>query len=335
MTSRQNDGKDSRRRSRWGAPAPAYPQAMAQAPRHEGERRTATISVNVVEPYVSDAEAIAALVGSSTATASGGAITQSSTNNKRHPRSENNIDRDRGDNNNSNRDNKRWRDESNNASDRRSKHKHDNDSYYGRGQDNTNTNDGRSSQEHNHADGKNKEDEEPAVEKKKADFGLSGALATDSKTGNTVNGVLLKFNEPPEARIPADTEEWRLYLFEKTDKAAEPFKILAIHSKSAYLIGRDVKVADIPLLESDGKTMSNTCSKQHCVLQYRGVPAAKNPTNPNANDIVCKPYLMDLKSTNGTFINGTRIDDSRYYELRKGDVLTMGRSDVEYVLLTN
>ena len=48
----------------------------------------------------------------------------------------------------------------------------------------------------------------------------------------------------------------------------------------------------------------------------------------------CKPYVMDLGSTNGTFINGARIEDARYYELRKGDVITLGASSREYVLLT-
>ena len=36
--------------------------------------------------------------------------------------------------------------------------------------------------------------------KVKADFGLSGALAGDTVTGNVHNGVTLKFSEPPEAR---------------------------------------------------------------------------------------------------------------------------------------
>ncbi len=28
-----------------------------------------------------------------------------------------------------------------------------------------------------------------------------------------------------------------------------------------------------------------------------------------------RPYLMDLASTNGTFINGERLEPQRYYEL--------------------
>jgi len=43
---------------------------------------------------------------------------------------------------------------------------------------------------------------------------------------------------------------------------------------------------------------------------------------------------MDLESTNGTFLNGVRIDSARYYQLIKGDVLTFGASTREYVLLT-
>ena len=49
------------------------------------------------------------------------------------------------------------------------------------------------------------EEPEPPAEnpnKQKADFGLSGALANDAKTGNVFNGVTLKFQEPAEARVP-------------------------------------------------------------------------------------------------------------------------------------
>ena len=39
-------------------------------------------------------------------------------------------------------------------------------------------------------------------------LGLSGALAGES---NTVNGVVVKYSEPPEARKPK--KKWRLYVF--------------------------------------------------------------------------------------------------------------------------
>jgi len=185
-------------------------------------------------------------------------------------------------------------------------------------------------------DSKTKEPEKP-------NFGLSGALASDDKTGNMYKGVLLKFTEPPEARTP--NTRWRLYVFKTTNasrgrntmsnKASESpsdelIEVLHISKQSAYLFGREEKVADIPVYHP-------SLSKQHCVLQYRALPVEKNSSSSGGSSssrLRCKPYLMDLGSTNGTFINGVRIDEARYYELRKGDVITLGSSSREYVLLT-
>jgi len=180
----------------------------------------------------------------------------------------------------------------------------------------------------------------------KPNFGLSGALANDETTGNLYNGVLLKFSEPPEARVP--NTRWRFYVFKKKkdgqggsqnnkpgnkdgkgngkdddSNSGELLQVMHIGKQSAYLFGRERKVADIPV---DHPSLS----KQHCVLQYRALP----DKNDREQTLRCKPYMMDLGSTNGTFINGIRIDDARYYELRKGDVITLGASSREYVLLT-
>ena len=167
--------------------------------------------------------------------------------------------------------------------------------------------------------GSKKQEENQKVSKPKelANFGLSGALAKDTQTGNaTYNGIVLKFSEPPEARTP--NTRWRLYVFRDT----ELLQTLHISKQSAYLFGREKAVADI-LVEHP------SLSRQHCVLQYRGI------TDPIDNTIVrCKPYIMDLGSANGTFVNGQKIEDSRYYELRKKDVITLGTSRREYVLLT-
>ncbi|EED92886.1 hypothetical protein THAPSDRAFT_262193, partial [Thalassiosira pseudonana CCMP1335] len=153
----------------------------------------------------------------------------------------------------------------------------------------------------------------------KPEFGLSGALATDSNTGNVYNGVTLKFSEPPEARIP--NTRWRLYVFR--DDLIDTYHI---SRQSAYLFGRERKVADIPV---DHPSLS----KQHAVLQYRALPSNKQQIG-EPDKLQCRPYLMDLESTNGTFINGVRLDSARYYELRRGDVITLGASSREYVLLT-
>lgn len=55
------------------------------------------------------------------------------------------------------------------------------------------------------ADGKKGKEEKPEPE---ANFALSGKLAAES---NTVNGVVLVHQEPPESRKPS--QMWRLYGF--------------------------------------------------------------------------------------------------------------------------
>jgi len=159
----------------------------------------------------------------------------------------------------------------------------------------------------------------------KADFGLSGALAGDEATGNVLNGVVLKFCEPADARVPPPKakRKWRIYVF-KGDEIAET---LHMHKQSAYLIGREKKVADVYLRHP-------SVSLQHAVFQYRGRPVVdeSKPMAPPRIEVL--PYVMCLGSTNGTFLNGERIDSERYYELREKDSLRFGESSREYVVLT-
>lgn len=46
-----------------------------------------------------------------------------------------------------------------------------------------------------------------------------------------------------------------------------------------------------------------------------------------------RPFIIDLESANGTFVNGTKIPPTRYYELKLSDVLKFGASTREFVLL--
>merc|ERR1719149_543663 len=96
-------------------------------------------------------------------------------------------------------------------------------------------------------------------------------------------------------------------------KTEEP-KIMHVHRLASYLFGKDRRVVDIP-------TDHPTCSKQHAVLHYRFVNGQ------------VRPYIMDLESTNGTFLNGTKIEAARYYEMREKDKLKFGLSSRELVLL--
>lgn len=170
-------------------------------------------------------------------------------------------------------------------------------------------------------------DAEPEAEK--PSFALSGKLMEDT---NVFNGVVIKFvkklkcfvsfskimicplatffrySEPDESRKPK--KRWRFYVF----KGDETLPVMHLHRQSAYLVGKDRKIADIPVDHP-------SCSRQHAVLQYRCVN----------NRIL--PYVIDLGSSNGTYLNNNRIDPQRYVELREKDVLKFGYSSREYVLL--
>jgi smad nuclear-interacting protein 1 len=149
------------------------------------------------------------------------------------------------------------------------------------------------------------------------DFGLSGALAAET---NTVNGVSLKYSEPPEAAKP--TKRWRLYCFKNSHPLEDP---LQVHRQSSYLFGRDRRVVDVP-------TDHPSCSLQHAVLQYR---ATQKEGSDGLLDTSVRPYIIDLGSTNGTFLNGEKIDSERYYELLEKDLLQFGHSSREYVLMSD
>jgi smad nuclear-interacting protein 1 len=159
----------------------------------------------------------------------------------------------------------------------------------------------------------------------KPNFGLSGALAKDVSRSGTAGGsrmykgILLKFQEPPEARAPVT--QWRLYVY-KSDKLEQT---LHISKQSAYLIGRSPDICDIV-------TAHASCSTQHAVLQYRALPVEKKDGN-GGTVLHCQPYLLDLESTNGTFLNGVKLDAARYYQCKTKDVLRFGASTREYVLL--
>jgi len=45
-----------------------------------------------------------------------------------------------------------------------------------------------------------------------------------------------------------------------------------------------------------------------------------------------KPYVLDLESSNGTFINEQRIPDAKYVEVKDKDVIKFGDSRREYVV---
>lgn len=142
----------------------------------------------------------------------------------------------------------------------------------------------------------------------------SGKLAEER---NTYKGIVIKYAEPQEARIPKT--KWRLYPF----KGAETLPTMYIHRNSGYLIGRERKIVDIPADHP-------SCSSQHAVIQFRLVDHIRQDGSQTQK---VKPYLMDLESTNGSFLNNVKIEARRYYELKERDILKFGFSTREYVIL--
>ena len=171
------------------------------------------------------------------------------------------------------------------------------------------------------------EDEEDASksklpeEKEKANFGLSGALNEDENTGKLYKGILLKWSEPADAHLPKT--KWRLYVFKNDTCLAT----LHLHRQSAFLVGREKSIADIYVEHP-------SCSKQHAVLQFKIKVVPREPGSVKKPKRKVRPYILDLESTNGTFLNGEKVPPSRYVELMEKDVIKFGESSREYVLLS-
>lgn len=168
----------------------------------------------------------------------------------------------------------------------------------------------------NHEWGKKdmKKEPEEEVEKDKPNFGLSGKLTEET---NKYKGIVIKYAEPPESKKPK--RRWRFYPF----KGETALPTLYIHRQSAFLIGRDRKICDIAVDHP-------SCSKQHAALQYRLVPYEREDGTTGKR---VRPYIIDLESANGTFVNNKQIDPRKYVELLEKDVVKFGFSSREYVLL--
>lgn len=158
----------------------------------------------------------------------------------------------------------------------------------------------------------------PEPEKQKPNYAPTGKLAAET---NTVAGtsIVLKYNEPPEARLPPSSAPWRLYVF----KAQDLLETIPLSTRSCWLFGRERAVVDFP-------TEHPSCSKQHAVLQFRHVEK-KNEYGDKVGGV--KPYVIDLDSANGTKLNGEKVEGRRYVEVMSGDVVTFGESTREYVVM--
>ncbi|KAH6677783.1 SMAD/FHA domain-containing protein [Plectosphaerella plurivora] len=163
--------------------------------------------------------------------------------------------------------------------------------------------------------------EEAAKPKEQPNFGNSGALAKAANSIQQADGnvVTLKYHEPPEARKPPAKDDWKLFVF----KGSDVVDIIGLSARSCWLVGREAAVVDI-LAEHP------SLSKQHAVVQFRHVEK-RNEFGDKIGRV--KPYLIDLESANKTLLNGKKIAESRYIELRDKDIVQFGHSTREYVVM--
>lgn len=159
------------------------------------------------------------------------------------------------------------------------------------------------------------------AEKQLPNYAPTGLLAAATKTVEMADGtsVVLKYHEPSEARKPAAKEAWKLFVF----KGGEIVDTIELGLRSCWLIGREVAVVDLAAEHP-------SVSKQHAVIQFRYVER-RNEFGDKIGRV--RPYLIDLESANGTVLNGERVEERRYVELRDRDLIRFGDSTREYVVM--
>ncbi|KAJ4348217.1 uncharacterized protein N0V89_009589 [Didymosphaeria variabile] len=156
----------------------------------------------------------------------------------------------------------------------------------------------------------------------KPNFKPTGLLA---KAANKVEGtkISLKYHEPPEARKPPSSQAWKVIVF----KGEDVVDTIELGVKSCWLLGREVKVVDYVLEHPSS-------SGQHAVIQFRYVTkTVQDEYGVKKTKGKVKPYVIDLESSNGTELNGERVETSRYFELRDKDILKFAGSEREYVVV--
>ncbi|GJC91737.1 FHA domain protein [Colletotrichum higginsianum] len=163
--------------------------------------------------------------------------------------------------------------------------------------------------------------EEPEKPKEKPNLRTTGLLAAASNSVQQADGtsIVLKYHEPAEARKPPAKDQWRLFIF----KGADIIDTVDLSARSCWLVGREAAVVDL-------MAEHPSISKQHAVIQFRHVEK-RNEFGDRIGKV--KPYLIDLESANGTVLNGDKVADSRYYELRDKDMVKLGHSTREYVIM--
>lgn len=124
---------------------------------------------------------------------------------------------------------------------------------------------------------------------------------------------LTKFFVPYDSVQPDDS--WRLYIFNSDISRDDIYKA----ETPSILIGRE-DFCDIKLIDKK-------VGRQHCVIQFRYTRLGEDQ-KPR---IV--PYIFDISSRNGTYINGSKIPSMCFVQLQHKDTITFGNAVDSIVLM--
>mmetsp|Transcript_6945 Transcript_6945/g.9026 ORF Transcript_6945/g.9026 Transcript_6945/m.9026 type:complete len:542 (+) Transcript_6945:157-1782(+) len=90
-------------------------------------------------------------------------------------------------------------------------------------------------------------------------------------------------------------------------------------SESKYRVGRSAS--------SDLRVAFPYISNRHCVIFTNGEPVSKDDSGAGQGTgkkvVALKAYVQDLKSSNGTFVNGQEMQKGATKEIRSGDIIAL------------
>ena len=154
---------------------------------------------------------------------------------------------------------------------------------------------------------------------------------------------ILKTTEKEKKKINKEQPNWNIHALysdrqlvkkKKLTKYFLPFDSFTPTSHSDYIIHFASPNADIVTYElkdaatligrdsfCDIKVDQKNISGQHCVIQFRKVRIDVNKSKP---EIV--PYIFDIGSKNGTYLDGNKIPSKQYVQLFDGDEISFDLS---------
>jgi hypothetical protein len=159
-----------------------------------------------------------------------------------------------------------------------------------------------------------------SIIKEQPNYNLTGRLNVNKANCIISNNAISSssYNEPSDQAKPND--DWRLYCYEVDKKLPN---IFYISNQSYYSIGTEAKSNHLILSDP-------SCSPYHAVIQYR------KRLMSETEEILIKPYLIDLSSQHGTYINQKLITSLRYIELLENDCIQFGKltaSSTQFILI--